>query len=83
MNAAQLPIPSGVPDKWVVNCKHVGKGQPALEYLSRYLYRGVISEKNIVAHHDGNITFRYIDGKTGQTMTRTLKGLWFSLFCAC
>lgn len=82
LNAAQLPIPLGVPKKWVVNCKHVGKGQPALEYLSRYLYRGVIGEKNIIANHEGNVTFRYIDGKTGQTQTRTLKGeefLWLVL----
>jgi len=79
LNAAQLPIPFGMPEKWVVNCKHVGKGQPALEYLSRYLYRGVISEKNIIANEQGEVTFRYIDSKTGQTQTRTLKGeefLW-------
>ena len=58
------------------------KGQPALEYLSKYLYRGVISEKNIVAHQGGNVTFRYIDGKTGQMQTRTRKGeefLWLVL----
>ena len=82
LNAAQLPIPFGVPDKWVVNCKHVGKGQPALEYLSRYLYRGVIGEKNIMANEGGNVTFRYIDGKTGQSKTRRLKGeafLWLVL----
>lgn len=79
LNEAKLPIPVGAPVGWVADCTHVGKGTPALEYLSRYLYRGVISEKNIVAHHDGNITFRYINGKTGQTMTCTLKGedfLW-------
>lgn len=34
------PIPD-VPEKWVVHCKHIAKGRPALEYLSRYLYRGV------------------------------------------
>lgn len=82
LNAAQLPIPFGVPEKWVVDCKHVGKGQPALEYLSRYLYRGVISEKNIIANAQGQVTFRYIDSKMGQTQTRTLKGeefLWHVL----
>jgi hypothetical protein len=41
----------------VVDCAHVGKGLPALKYLSRYLYRGVISEKNIIANHKGLITF--------------------------
>ena len=82
LNEAKLSIPIGVPDKWVVDCTHVGKGQPALEYLSRYLYRGVISEKNIAANEQGNVTFRYTEGRTGQTHIRTLKGedfLWLVL----
>lgn len=79
LNDAQFAIPIGVPEKWVVDCKHVGRGQPALEYLSRYLYRGVISEKSILADRNGQVTFRYTDGKTGQRRARTLKGeefLW-------
>lgn len=82
LNQARLAIPVGVPVKWVVDCTHVGTGQPALEYLSKYLYRGVISEKSIVAHQAGRVTFRYVDGKTGQSKTRTLKGedfLWLVL----
>ena len=82
LHAAHLPIPAGVPGQWVVDCTHVGQGPPALEYLSRYLYRGVISEKNIVANQNGNVTFRYTQGRTGQTQTRTLKGedfLWLVL----
>lgn len=82
LNEAGLPIPAGMPVKLVVDCTHVGKGQPALEYLSRYLYRGVISEKSIVANERGNVTFRYVDSKTGQTQTRTFKGedfLWHVL----
>ena len=82
LNAAKLPIPAGMPSKWVVDCKQVGSGKPALEYLSRYLYRGVISEKNIIANQDGNVTFRYTEGRTGQTKIRTLKGedfLWLVL----
>jgi len=74
LNAARIPIPVDLPDHWVVDCTHAGTGQPALEYLSRYLYRGVISEKNIVANHNGNVTFRYTQGRSGQTHTRTLKG---------
>ena len=71
-----------MPKRWVVDCAHVGRGQPALEYLSRYLYRGVISEKAILANRDGQVTFRYIESSTGQTKTRTLKGedfLWLTL----
>ena len=74
LNHAEMPIPTGVPARWIVDCTRVGTGQPALEYLSRYLYRGVISENNIIANHGGSVTFRYIESRTGQTQTRTLKG---------
>jgi len=33
----------------VVDCKAVGTGEKALVYLGRYLYRGVVREKDIVA----------------------------------
>ena len=53
---------------------HVGTGLPALKYLSRYLYRGVIQERQIVAvdRGAGTVTFRYQDGKTKQPAYRTL-----------
>lgn len=74
LNNAELPIPLGVPHKWVVDCTHVGKGITAIKYLSRYLYRGVISEKSIVSNQNGQVTFKYIESKTGTTRYRTLKG---------
>ncbi len=74
LNKKGLYVPAKTPTQWVVDCEHVGKGLPALKYLSRYLYRGVISEKNIVANHNGLITFQYIESKTGKTKSRTLKG---------
>ena len=74
LNEAGLFIPESVPPKWVVDCAHVGKGITALKYLSRYLYRGVISEKNIVSNKNGRVTFKYIESKTGNTRYRTLKG---------
>lgn len=79
---AGLQIPFGAPEEWVVDCEHVGTGLPALKYLARYLYRGVIAESNIVACDNGEVTFRYQDSATGQTCTRTLKGedfLWLVL----
>ena len=82
INRARLPIPTGVPDAWVVDCRHVGKGEPALKYLSRYLYRGVISERSIVADRDGQVTFTYTDSGTGRMRRRTLPGedfLWLIL----
>lgn len=82
LNEQGLPIPSGVPIRWVVDCRHVGNGQSALTYLSRYLYRGVIRERNILTDRNGQVTFSYVDGRTGQTRTRTLPGedfLWLVL----
>lgn len=69
-----LIIPDDIPRKWVVDCRQVGSGLTALKYLSRYLYRGVISEKNIVANQDGEVTFKYVESDSGETKLRTLKG---------
>jgi len=74
LNEAGLSIPKRVSKEWVVDCSHVGKGITALKYLSKYLYRGVISEKNIVSNQNGQVTFKYIESKTGNTRYRTLKG---------
>ena len=74
LNEAGLSIPRNIPSEWVVDCKHVGKGLTALKYLSKYLYHGVISEKNIISNQDGEVTFKYIESKTGNTQYRTLKG---------
>ena len=74
LNEDRLSIPGNVPEAWVVDCIHVGKGISALKYLSRYLYRGVISEKNIILNQNGQITFQYTESKTGKTRNRTLKG---------
>ena len=53
-----------------------------MKYLSRYLYRGVISEKNILSDSHGKVTFQYVDSESNQSLTRTLKGedfLWWVL----
>jgi hypothetical protein len=49
---AGLGVPRSVPRKWVVDCTRAGKGLSALKYLSRYLYRGVIGESNIVSNQE-------------------------------
>jgi hypothetical protein len=58
-----LSVPDN-PKKWVVQCQHIGKGLPAIKYLSRYLYKGVISNRNIIANDGQNITFQYTDSNT-------------------
>ncbi len=74
LSISELYMPKKVPGKWIVNCSYAGKGLSALKYLSRYLYRGVISEKNIISDNQGSVTFRYIESKTGGVKYRTLKG---------
>ena len=74
LNGSKLTIPKQVPKKWVVDCSHAGNGITALKYLSRYLYRGVISEKNIISNQNGMVTFKYTESKTQRTRFRILKG---------
>jgi hypothetical protein len=68
-----LSIPQ-TPRKWVAQCERVGRGAQALQYLSRYLYRGVISDRNLIRDDGERITFRYRDGKTQRWHRRTLPG---------
>lgn len=63
-----LRVPVNCPKKWVVDCKSVGNGDKALIYLGKYLYRGVIQEKDILQCKDDMVTFRYIDSKTKQAL---------------
>jgi len=72
-----LVLPADCPDQWVVDCKSVGTGKKALIYLGRYLYRGVIQEQHIIACEQGQVTFRYQNGKTKQWETRTVPGATF------
>ena len=77
-----LPLPERYAEKWVVDCKCLGSGEKALVYLGRYLYRGVIREKDIIACENGQVTFRYKQAKSGRTKTPTLPGakfLWLIL----
>ena len=72
-----LQLPSHYPDKWVVDCRHVGQGNKALVYLGRYLYRGVIQEKDILFCHNGQVTFRYQNSKTKKYQTKTISAVKF------
>ncbi len=83
LRAAGLTLPAALPDAWVVDCKAVGDGSKALLYLGRYLYRGVIQERDILrCDAAGNVTFQYRDAKTDKMAVRTLPGadfLWLVL----
>ena len=77
MNAQGLTAPLCLPERWVVDCKSVGNGERALVYLGRYLYRGVIQERDILRCEDGQVTFRYRDSGTGKNTLRTVSGAHF------
>lgn len=75
---ADLTIPKAAPSRWVVDCQSVGRGDKAIVYLGKYLYRGVIREKDILAVEGENVTYRYTEN-TGRVRTRTMRGeefLW-------
>ena len=74
---AGLVLPKQYPSTWMADCKPVGSGRKAIIYLGRYLYRGVIQEKHIVACKDGNVTYRYQDSKTKKMVYKTVPGETF------
>lgn len=73
----KLTLPRAVPQKWVVDCKQVGSGDKALVYLGRYLYRGVIREKDILSCQDGRVTYRFQNSKTKRFEIKTVSGVRF------
>ena len=78
----KLELPLRYPETWVVDVESVGTGEKALVYLGRYLYKGVIQEKDIIACENAQVTFRYQDSKTKQMAFRTVSGarfLWLIL----
>jgi hypothetical protein len=81
LNDEGLKVRTTIPKDWVVDCEHVGRGDKALTYLGKYLYRGVLQEKDILQCENGEVTFRYTEN-TGKIKTRILPGaefLWLLL----
>ncbi len=77
-----LELPLSYPETWVVDVKSVGTGEKALVYLGRYLYKGVLQQKDIIACDNGQVTFRYRDSKTKRIEYTTVSGakfLWLIL----
>jgi len=74
---AGLKAPACYAKQWVVDCRSVGSGEKALVYLGRYLYRGVIREKDILSCQDGRVTFRFRNGRTSRYETRNVSGAQF------
>lgn len=77
MYQAKYHLPSNTPKEWNADCKQAGKGDKALTYLARYLYRGVINENNILRCQNGQVTFRYKNSTTGQYQHTTESAVQF------
>lgn len=45
---------------WNVDIEQVGDGKCSLEYLSRYLFKSVIAESNILSWEEDKVTIQYI-----------------------
>ncbi len=57
---------------WVVHCQSVGSGQAALKYLAPYIFRVALSNRRILKAENGQVTFSYKDGHSGQSNRCTL-----------
>lgn len=77
LKAKGLQPPIVLPQKWVVDCKRLDHGDSVMVYLGRYLYRGVIQERDILACNDTGVTYRWRDSETKQLLTRTVSGAEF------
>lgn len=56
----------------VVDCRPVGSGATALQYLAPYIFRIARCNNRIERVANDEVTFRYTDGKTGQKKRTTL-----------
>jgi Putative transposase/Transposase zinc-binding domain len=56
---------------WVADVQPVGSGEPALKYLSAYVYRTAFSSEKILSDDERGVTFAYRD-HSGQRHTASL-----------
>jgi len=68
---SQVPPPVWKQD-WVVDCQPVGSGQAAVKYLAPYIFRVALSNHRLLRLENGQVTFRYQDGKTKKQKLATL-----------
>lgn len=67
----KIPFPKHIYGiKWQADCDLKGNGQGVLEYLSRYLIKGVVSQKALSYTEEGKVRLSYIESKTKITKTR-------------
>jgi hypothetical protein len=57
---------------WTVHIQQIGRGQHALRYLSRYVYRVALSNHSLERFQNQHVTFRYTHARTHKTRHLTL-----------
>ncbi len=73
----QIPSNIWIEKEFVTHSKAVGKGNKALEYLSKYIYRIAISNNRIVKYEKGNVTFKYKPSGTNHYKCQTITAIKF------
>ena len=63
--------------EWVVHVQHAGTGAKVLEYLARYVFRIAIVNSRLERFENGQVTFRYRDGRTSLLRRCTLDAVAF------
>lgn len=63
--------------EWVVHIQHAGTGEKALEYLARYVFRIALVNSRLEQFENGQVTFRYRDGRTRLIRRCTLDAVAF------
>jgi len=58
---------------WIVHLQHAGSGDKVLEYLARYVFRIALVNSRIERFDNGEVTFRFRDGRSGTTRHCTLE----------
>lgn len=62
---------------WVVQLQHAGSGEKVLEYLARYVFRIALVNSRLERFENGQVTFRFRDGRSGKTKHCTLEAAAF------
>ena len=71
-------VPNSVwKQEWVCHIEPVRSGENALKYLAPYIYRGPISDRNILNVQNGRVTFRYKEQGSKTFKTSSLDAMEF------
>jgi len=82
-----LKLDAGVPQRvwrtpWVVDCRAVGSGAAALQYLAPYIFRVALSNNRLERVVDDQVTFRYRDADSRRSGARSPLRRSSAAFCS-